>query len=218
MRCDFRGRPIRCPNPRAYPDARMPGGFVFSPCDRNSCVVCGAQKVLSLAYAIALFPLCQAGFVTLATFDDPLEAARRLREGMSAAFRWLHREHGLIVPRATIVELSPTDRPHAHILTREPSVPRRAFTEACARSGMGFSNIEAVRCPPISIAKYCWKTILPEYGKPLVADEGDLASFLSLNGNRLINTRGDFWIDVDGTILDGSVEAMKAARRHRRLP
>ena len=194
----------------------MPGGFVFSPCDRNSCVVCGAQKVLTLAYAIALFPLCQAGFVTLATFDDPIEAARGLRQRTNTAFRRLHREHGLIVPRATIVEVSPTGRPHLHVLTREPSVPKRAFTEACASVGMGFSNIEAVRRPPISIAKYCWKTILPEYGKPLVVDEGDLASFLSLNANRLINTRGDFWIDLDGTILDGSVEAMKAARRHRR--
>ena len=145
-----------------------------------------------------------------------LEAARRLRQGTHAVFRSLHREHELIVAWAMVVELSPADLPHAHILTREPSIPKRAFTEACSSAGLGFASIEAVRRPPISIAKYCWKTILPEYGKPLVADEGDLASFLSLNGNRLINTRGDFWIDVDGTILDGSVEAIKAVRRLRR--
>lgn len=218
MRCDFRGRPIRCPNARADPDARAPGGFTFSPCRRNTCVVCGAQKILTLAYAIALFQLCQAGFVTLATFDDPLEAARRLRQGTNAAFRWLQREHGLIVPRATIVELSPTGRPHVHILTRGPPVPVRMFKHACSSAGMGWANIEAVRRPPIGLSRYVYKTVLPAFGEPLVADEGDLASFLRLNGNRLINTRGDFWIDVDGTILDNSVEAMKAARRHRRRP
>ena len=196
----------------------MPGGSRFEPCHRNTCAVCAPRKILTLAHAIALFPVCQAGFVTLATFDDPLEAARRLRQGTNAAFRRLHREHGLIVPRATIVELSPSDRPHLHVLTREPSVPKRAFTEACASAGMGFTNIEMVRRPSIGLVKYCFKTVLPEFGKPLVADEGDLSSFLRLNGNHLINTCGDFWIDVDGTILDGSVEAMKAARRHRRRP
>jgi len=218
MSRDWRGRELACLTPRAYPDARMPDGIRFEACRRNTCVVCAPQKILSLAHAIALSPLSQAGFITLATFDDPLEAARRLRQGANAAFRWLHREHGLTVPRATIVELSPTGRPHVHVLTRKPAVPPRLFTEACSSAGMGLSNIEAVRRPPIALSRYLYKTVLPAFGEPLVADEGDLASFLELNGNRLIGTRGAFWLDREGTVLDGSVEAMKAARRQRRRP
>ena len=216
MRRDFRGRRIRCPHPRRYSDARMPGGLRFEPCRRNSCVVCAAEKALTLARAISLSQLCQTGVVTLPSFEDRRDAGRRLRRGTNEAFRRLHQQRGLLVPRASIVELSNDGRPHLHLLTREPSVPIDDFAEACARSGMGWSSIQPVRGPAIGLGRYVFKQILPEFGELLVADSQALTSFLELNGNRLINTRNDFWIDHDGTILDGSVEAMKAARRHRR--
>ena len=147
-----------------------------------------------------------------------LEAGRRLRQGASAAFLRLRREHGFTVPRAMLVELSSVGRPHLHVVTRGPPVPVHMFKHACSSAGMGWANIETVRGPPIALVRYLYKSVLPAYGEPLVADREALTSFLELNGNRLINTRGDFWIDSDGTIIDGSVEAMKAARHHRRLP
>ena len=119
----------------------MPDGIRYEPCHRNSCVVCAAEKALSLAHAISLVPQCQAGVVTLRSFDDRRDAGRRLRWGTNEAFRRLHRQRGFFVPRASVVELSGDGRPHLHVLTREPRVPIKAFTEACADSGMGWSNI-----------------------------------------------------------------------------
>lgn len=216
MILDFFGRAIRCPHPRAYPDARAPRGKRFEPCHRNSCVVCAAEKALTLARAISLYPLCQAGVVTLSSFEDRRDAGRCLRRGTNEAFRRIHQQRGLLVPRASVVELSSDGRPHLHVITREPSVPQKAFAEACEKSGMGWSSIQPVRGPAIGLSKYLLKQILPRFGELLVADSQALTSFLELNGNRLINTRGDFWIDYDGTILADSREAMKAARRHRR--
>ena len=154
--------------------------------------------------------------MTLRSFEDHLDAGRRLRRGTNEAFRRLHHQRGLLVPRASVVELSNDGRPHLHVLTREPSVPIKAFAEACAKSGMGWSSIQPVRGPSIGLGKYVFKQILPEFGAPLIADRESLTSFLELNGHRLISTSRSFWLDFDGTILDGSVEAMKAARRHRR--
>ena len=70
MTLDWWGRELICPTPRPYPDARMPTGIRYERCHRDTCGACGAQKILTIANAIALSPLCQSGVVTLPSLDE----------------------------------------------------------------------------------------------------------------------------------------------------
>jgi hypothetical protein len=213
---DFRGRPLRCPNPRAYQDARMPDGIRFEPCRRNTCGACAAEKIARFISAIALVPVKQLGYATLLGDPDDLRASgAMLRRRTNAAFSRIESQMGRPIGRAMVVELSPTGRPHVHVLTREPAVRPAAFKAAFAREGLGRADLQTVR-ETKAAARYIFKTVMPPRGEEFVADELALREFLDMGGGRLLNTHGDFWIDVDGTLLDNAVQALRAARREWR--
>jgi hypothetical protein len=214
---DWRGRPLRCPDPRRYPDSRASDGIRVEPCRRTSCPTCGLVKVITLLQAICLFPLGQSGVVTLAPDDegDRLACTKLLRTGTNAAFRSVKAETGVSVPRATILEVSEVGRVHVHVLTRGPSLSRSLFADACRQAGLGFADLQPVRSPS-AITRYLYKSVLPPHGEPFVADGLALETFLALNAGRLINTRGPFWVDRDGTVLGNCVEACKMVYREWR--
>jgi hypothetical protein len=216
-RRDFRGHLIRCVLPRAYPDPRAPNGVRFEGCGRNTCPTCVLEKILTLIHAINLFPLTQSGVVTLAPDheDDHLACAKRLRTGTNAAFRSAKAETGVLVPRATIVEVSEAGRVHLHLVTRGSKLSRTLFTDACRKAGLGFADLQRVGSPS-ALSRYLYKSVLPPHGEPLIADERALKTFLGLNAGRVINTRGPFWVDRDGAVLGSSVEACKMVHREWR--
>ena len=209
---DWWGRPLRCPTPRRYPDKWAPGGWRFERCRTNACPTCLPEKVLMLVSAMRLFPLTQAGVATLV--DDTIDAvagAKLLRAGVNSAFRFVASKTGILVPRASVVEMSDAGRIHEHIVTRGDDVPSALFAEGCERAGLGHAALQPVTTE--AIPRYLFKTVLPAAGEAFVADPGAIEDFLTYNGRRLISTRGDFWIDTDGTILDSALEARKAAFR-----
>ncbi len=172
------------------------------------------MSVRQLITAIGLSPLEQDGIVTLSELvDDLAEAGARLRRGLAAGFRWIESQTGLIVPRASIVELSDDLRPHLHVITRAPRIPVRLFQEACSKKGLGYSWIKDFHGDACAMGAYLLKTIRPARGQPFVADEAALETFLTMNARRLINTSRHFWIDRDGTVLRDAAEARKAGRR-----
>lgn len=213
MMTDWRGRALRCPNPRKYDDPRADGGVRYEPCGRSSCTVCAAQKVLTLIKAINLAPLAQSGVVTLPDADlGWTAAARLLRSGTNAAFRFVRQETGIVVPRATIIEVSDAGRVHLHVVTRGRIVSPDLFAHACIAAGLGFADLQRVRYPK-TIARYVFKTILPPPGQPLIAEPTALTTFRLVNAGRLINTRGQFWIDRHGTPLGSAADAVKIVHR-----
>jgi hypothetical protein len=123
----------------------------------------------------------------------------------------------LIVPRAQIVERSPADLPHLHVVTRKPDVDTDLFERACGREGLGVSRIQRVREEPRAMARYAYKSVLPAPGEEFMADPSVLEDFLVLNAGRVIHTRGEFWIqDRSGVVFPNASEAYKAARREWR--
>ncbi len=211
MTRDWRGRELRCPAPRAYPYRSDGRDIYYQRCRRSTCVACAPQRVLGIVNAIAHQPLCQSGYATLEEVPDDLrEAGKTLRQATSRALRYA--ATGAAVPWLTVVELSPSGRPHLHVITREPAISPRAFRDGCRRAGLGVVSIEEVRRPR-RLARYIYKTILPEFGTPLIADPVALGLFLECNGGRLIHTRG-FWRDSDGGVLPDARTATQVASRH----
>ena len=213
MILDRRGRPLRCPTPRSYPDKWAPGGWRFERCRTNVCPTCLPEKVLTLINAMRLFPLTQSGVATL--IDDTIDAAvgaKLLRTGVNSAFRFVASKTGILVPRASVVEMSDAGRVHENIVTRGSDVPSALFAEGCERAGLGYAALQPVITTE-AISRYIFKTVLPAAGEAFVADPGAIEDFLLFNANRVVSTRGDFWIDTDGTVLVGAREARKAVYR-----
>jgi len=171
-------------------------------------------NILGVIGAVALAPLAQAGFVTLEEpIKDHAEAGRFLRARTSLAFRWILLTHEIQVPRAGVVELSPDARPHLHLITRPPAITEGLFQEACARQGLGMSRLEKVRGEPRLMARYIYKTVLPEPAAPFMADPEVLETFYRNNGGRAIHASGQFWLDPDGNVLRDGAQARKVAYR-----
>ena len=212
-RRDFRGNTIRCRHPRVYPDSHAPDGMRYEKCRVNTCPPCFMEKILTTLNAIRLYPLAQSGIATLLDDHmDVLAGAKLLRTGVNAAFRFVKDETGIMVPRASVVEISEANRVHLHVLTRGPEVPSELFAQGLERAGLGYGALQPVIATE-AITDYVYKTALPTAGEAFIADLASVQEFLSLNGGRVISTRGDFWVDLDGTVLDSALEARKAAFR-----
>ena len=201
---------VRCPRPRRYLDPRAPGGVRLERCHTNRCGFCGQQRILETVGAMAMAPVVQAAWISWpGSIDDVETVAAQLRRGVRKTIARLS------ISGAWAIELSPTGRPHAHLVTRGRSVQPWVFERECRRAGMGAASIEPVLMQAWPACRYLLKTGIANHGDSIEEARQRLESYLAPNAGRVVQTEGRFWRDPSGRPLANVVAARKVARRLR---
>ena len=207
-----------CPKPRGTSTTRS-GEVFLIPCARLTCIRCGPGMALRTVTAIVLAEPTHAGFVSmpsskLRSDDDIEQAPKRLRTAMGRTARDL-KAAGLEWEHVSVVEISPSGRPHVHFLQHGAAVSSRQLREALTKHGAGWAELAPIRRLPV-IARYILK--VPIGALDLDAEQAVevLETHKELNGGRCVTATTEFWRAPGRPEIHGARAARAVAYRRWR--
>lgn len=181
-----------CPAGRPRWPGQGTGRLRDDPCGRNFCPRCVSRVANETAWALDL--ATPDLFVTVTRLPADWQQIRRLMNALANQVRrrgcdWLWAYH---------VEGNPaSDGAHAHAWVRGDLPEGDALAVACAQAGVGRPHIEPVWSVGRALP-YGMKNVLRSFDLPAALALANQATFLRLNGGRLVHHSRGFFLDRDG--------------------